>query len=134
MKCACAWVTVQCLTSFFIASDNRSIMNLLIFDAFNHQRVISRPFLKWFCKASLNFIEYYFFHQLYLKISLSWNLSGIVIKVFIMIDLILAFVKVRLVYVSYRLYHTICFLLSVKLYYLCTTKDFISRQKEILWH
>ena len=50
-----------------------------------------------------------------------------------MIDLILAFVKVGLVYISYRLYHTICFLLSSKLNFLCTTKDFIYRTNEILW-
>ena len=35
------WASV---TSFFVAFENRSIINLLIFDAFNHQRVISHPF------------------------------------------------------------------------------------------
>ena len=33
------------ITSFSIVSDNRSIINLLIFNAFNHRRGISRPFL-----------------------------------------------------------------------------------------
>ena len=50
-----------------------------------------------------------------------------------MIDWILGFVKVWLVYVSYRLYHRICFLLTSKLYFLRTTKNFISRPKEKLW-
>ena len=36
-------------------------------------------------------------------------------------------------HIAYRLYHTICFLLFLKLYFLCTTKDFISCPNEIIF-
>ena len=52
--------------------------------------------------------------------------------VLIIIDLILAIVNVGLVYIFYRLYHTIRFLLSSKLYFHPMAKDFIYRPKEIL--
>ena len=75
----------------------------------------------------------WFSSKFYLKISLSGNLRWLVIIVLIMIGSILAFVKFGLLYISYRLDHTICFLSSSKLCFLCTTKNFISRPKEILW-